>query len=227
MQDELKVFSKVLDNYTIQNLNELISKKIIKGLICSVKEGKESVIFCAKTFENEFCAVKIYRIFHCDFKSMYKLLIADPRFSKIKRERKSVVEKWALREFKNLKIAEKAKINAPKPITVYKNILIMSFIGNNCIPAPLLKDYEINEKNAKNIYMQIIEDLKKLKEIKLAHGDLSEYNILVLNDVPYLIDFSHAVRDDCVLYFDYWKRDIENINKFFSKFLDESELVYL
>ncbi len=227
MEEEFKTFFKVLDNITIKNLLYLINKQILKGIIGTVKEGKESVVFCAKDFENNFCAVKVYRVLHCDFKSMYKLLRADPRFVRIKRDRRAIVEKWALREYKNLKIAEKFKILVPKPITVYKNILIMEFVGENCIPAKLLKDVELNYEKAKFLYLKLIEELKKMKQAKIAHGDLSEYNILVHNDLPYIIDFSHAVRDDCVLYYDYWKRDVENINKFFSKYLNEDELIQL
>jgi len=228
-KEELKVFSKVLDNLTIKALVELRNREVIFGLIGILKEGKESVIFLGKDFKGNKLAIKIYRIYHIDFKSLRNLLVVDSRYQRVKREIRNVVFAWCNREYRNLRIAyEKAKVSCPKPIASYQNILVMEFLGKNDVPFPQLADLKLDYETAKIIYEKIVVNAKKLKEKKLVHGDLNEYNILVNPESldVYFIDFSHGVREDSPIYEELWKRDIENINRFFSKYLSEEELIY-
>lgn len=225
-KEGLKVFSKVLDDLTIKALVELRNRRVIFGLVGIIKEGKESVIFLGKDFEKNFIAIKIYRIYHSDFKMMRNLLVLDSRYGRIKREKRNVVFAWCNREYRNLRIAyEKGKVSCPRPIISYQNILVMEFLGENGVSYPQLKDVNLDYQSAKNFYFQIIENMKNLKKIGLVHGDLSEHNILVGNDKIYLIDFSHGVRSDSIVYDEMFKRDLENINRFFSNFLSEKELI--
>lgn len=218
LKEQIKTYQKVLDDITIEGLLKLFNKKIIKEMIFPVKEGKESVIFYGKGFEENEIAIKIYRIFYCDFKNMWKYLIADPRFFNIKKDRKSIVFAWCKREFKNLKIAyDKAKILAPKPIAFWRNILVMEFIGKNGNPAPRLCDIEI--QNPEAIYSTILEQIKKLYHVGLVHGDLSAFNILLFDNKPFFIDFSQGVKKDHPLFKEFLLRDIKNINDFFKKFI--------
>jgi len=228
-KEELKVFSKVLDNLTIKALVELRNREVIFGLIGILKEGKESVIFLGKDFKGNKLAIKIYRIYHIDFKSLRSLLVVDSRYQRVKREIRNVVFAWCNREYRNLRIAyEKAKVSCPKPIASYQNILVMEFLGKDDVPFPQLADLKLDYETAKIIYEKIVENAKKLKEKKLVHGDLNEYNILVNPESldVYFIDFSHGVREDSPIYEELWKKDIENINRFFSKYLSEEELIY-
>ncbi|MEM5831716.1 MAG: RIO1 family regulatory kinase/ATPase [Candidatus Aenigmatarchaeota archaeon] len=225
-KEGLKVFSKVLDDLTIKALVELRNRRVIFGLVGIIKEGKESVIFLGKDFEKNFIAIKIYRIYHSDFKIMRNLLVLDSRYGRIKREKRNVVFAWCNREYRNLRIAyEKGKVSCPRPIISYQNILVMEFLGENGVSYPQLKDVNLDYQSAKNFYFQIIENMKNLKKIGLVHGDLSEHNILVGNDKIYLIDFSHGVRSDSIVYDEMFKKDLENINRFFSNFLSEEELI--
>lgn len=224
--DGIKVYLKVLDDLTIKALVELRNKKVIFGLSGIIKEGKESVIFLGKDFEKNDIAIKIYRIYHTDFKLMRNLLSLDSRYQRVKRERRNVVFMWCNREYRNLKIAyEKGKVSCPRPIASYQNILIMEFLGKDGIPYPQLKDYELNREIAKEFYLQTIENMKKLKSVKLVHGDLSEHNILVGEKKIYFIDFSHAIKSDSPFFEELLRRDLENINRFFSRFLDPEELI--
>jgi len=50
-----------------------------------------------------------------------------------------------------------------------------------------------------------------------VHSDLSEYNILMKGDVPYLIDFGQAVVTAHPKALEFLRRDIENIYSYFSK----------
>ena len=211
--EEFKIERKVFDKRTLLAIYKLMNKKILKSVESIVKEGKESIVCVGKDFENNLVATKIYRTLHCDFKRMWKYLVSDPRFKRIKKDRFAIVENWAKREYKNLKKAKENGVNCPRPIIVYENILVMEFIGEDFIPAPRLIDVKI--ENAEEIYKQIVQEMRKLTNAKIIHSDLSPYNILLLRDKVYLIDFSQAITSIHPLALEFLERDCKNINKYF------------
>jgi RIO kinase 1 len=213
---EFKIERKVFDHRTLLSIFNLMKKGYVETVETIVKEGKESVVVAAKDRKDNWLALKVYRTLHCDFKSMWKYLAGDPRFKNIKKNRWLVVKTWCRREFKNLKIAFKAKVNCPKPIAFNNNVLAMSFIGEKAISAPRIVDIILKQRDLKKIYGLILNEMKKLAKVKLIHTDLSPYNILIF-DKPYLIDFSQAVTEKHPLAKEFLKRDVKNINNYFKK----------
>jgi RIO kinase 1 len=61
--------------------------------------------------------------------------------------------------------------------------------------------------------------------VRLVHGDLSEYNMLMHNDEVYVIDVSQSVEMDHPEAQQFLKRDIENLNGFFEKKGEEKEIM--
>lgn len=59
--------------------------------------------------------------------------------------------------------------------------------------------------------------IKLYRKAKLVHADLSEYNILLLEE-PVIIDLSQAVLLDHPKALQYLRRDVRNIARFFNKF---------
>ncbi len=213
-REEFKVEAKVFDEKTLYVLYKLLAKGKIKKIKFPVKEGKESVVL-AGLDKDGWIAIKVYRIYHCDFKHMWKYLIADPRFFSVKKNRRQVILTWVRREFKNMKIAFKAGVRCPEPKTFMENVLVMKFIGDDGLPAPRLVD--IVPPNPQKVYEMITEDMKKMAESNLIHGDLSEYNILLWKNLPFIIDFSQGVRRNHPLATDFLRKDVENVNKYFKK----------
>jgi RIO kinase 1 len=124
---------------------------------------------------------------------------------------------WTLKEYKNLQLAQEAGINVPTPIAVEKNVLVLSFIGKDGKPAPLLRDVPLSSPTG--WYKAILDIVKQLyTKAKLVHGDLSEYNIMVPNGYPVLIDFGQAVTTEHPQAKAFLERDIENLNHYFSQF---------
>ena len=212
--DEFKVERKVFERRTLFSIYKLMNKKILKSVESIVKEGKESVVCAGSDWKGKRIAIKIYRTLYCNFRNMWKYLIADPRFKRIRKDRFEVVKNWARREYKNLKKAFESKVNCPKPIFVHENILIMSFIGKNS-PAPRLVDVEL--ENPSKIYEKIVKEMEKLVKGRLIHADLSAYNILLHNQKPYLIDFSQAVTTAHPFAVEFLERDCKNINTYFER----------
>lgn len=213
---DFKIERKVFDERTLYTIYKLMTKGFIKSVESAVKEGKESLVLSAKGKNNNWLALKIYRTKYCDFKSMWKYLVGDPRFSGIKKSRRAVIFNWCKREFKNLKIAFKAKVSVPRPITFKENVLVIDFIGKNGKLAPRLINVKLKPRGASKIYAFILGQIKKLVKAGLVHSDLSAYNILIW-DKPYLIDFSQAVPLKHQLAKQFLERDIKNINSYFKK----------
>ena len=211
---ELRIERKVFDEKTLFAIYKLITKGVIKSVESEVKEGKESVVLSAKDKEGRWLALKVYKIEYCDFKSMWKYLAGDPRFSNIKKNRRSVIFNWCKREFKNLRIAFDAGVNCPEPIAFNENVLVIGFIGKDGQLAPRLIDVKL--ENPEDAYDFILEDYEKLLKAGLIHTDMSAYNILIF-DIPYLIDLSQAVPIKHQLAKEFLMRDLKNINDYFKK----------
>ena len=147
---------------------------------------------------------------------MYDYLKTDPRFAKIRKGKRAVALIWVRREFKNLMKAREAGVNVPTPIAMLDNVIVMELIGFGGEIALQLKDHY--PKDAKDFLKKIVKNLRIMyKKAGLVHGDLSQFNILNLNEKPVFIDMSQATiiknpRADELL-----RRDVGIICKFFMK----------
>ena len=174
-------------------------------------------IYRAVSPKGEELAVKIYLTVSAEFKKgMLPYIEGDARFGKVRRDTRSLIYAWALKEFKNLKKAYEVGVRVPKPYVVEKNVLVVEFIGEDGIPAPLLKEYV--PKQPEKVYEKILDYVKTLyRKGGLVHGDLSEYNIMVKDEEPVIFDVSQAVLLSHPLADQLLRRDIANLNRFFSK----------
>jgi len=216
--DLFQTLEEVFDNRTVMSLYQLINRGYIEGMRGVVKAGKESRIYWAKGTKGEDLAVKIYLTSSAEFrKSMLQYIHGDPRF-KVGRDHRLMVYTWAQKEYKNLVEAARAGVRVPKPIYVYENILIMEFIGEDGVPAPLLRDLPGGEVTA-DLYREVAEEVDKLyRTAGLVHADLSEYNIMVPGPGSVtLIDFGQAVTKEHPMADDFLKRDVANVIRFFRR----------
>jgi len=100
------------------------------------------------------------------------------------------------------KILEKAQINVPKVFKIDdKDMKIeMEFIPGKLLK-DILDDLSISERN--KICKQIGEEISKLHEQNIIHGDLTTSNMIYYQDKIYFIDFglsffSHKIEDKAV-----------------------------
>jgi len=112
-------------------------------------------------------------------------------------------------------------IDVPKPIIVRNNVLIMEFLGKNMKSYPTLKDKK--PKDPEKEFNLIIENINKLYKAGLIHADLSEYNILMGKKI-YFIDFAQGTIKNNVMAQDFLKRDVENITRFYSNYIEVSDV---
>ncbi|MEM2214061.1 MAG: serine protein kinase RIO [Candidatus Nezhaarchaeales archaeon] len=216
-EDLLKTVEEVFDTSTLEALYKLINKKVIDVLYGVVDTGKESRVYWAKSPEGEDLAVKIFLTSTREFKkTVLQYIEGDPRFKKIKKGTRPLVYAWALKEFKNLKRAYEVGVSVPKPVAVYRNVVVMEFIGEEGVPAPLLKDAEINDYE--EMFRKVVENIKILYcKAGIVHADLSEYNIMVWKSTPVFFDFGQAVLTTHPNADFFLERDVKNVVSYFKK----------
>lgn len=213
-KEKFKVYKNVFSDYTNKNLQKLCSQGYLDlDKMIPLSIGKESNVFLSES-KNAYVIVKIYRVENCDFLKMYDYLKFDDRYIGIKKQKRKIIFLWCQREYRNLLRAREIGANVPTPYTFKDNIIIMESIGQHS-PAPRLKDSLPKNKNL--FFTKVIDNMRKLYKHGLVHGDLSEFNILNLNEEPYFIDFSQATLKKSLNFNELFQRDINNIARYFTK----------
>ena len=115
----------------------------------------------------------------------------------------------------------KTGMHSPTPIGRVGHMLTMRYIGDDNIPAPQLKDVEL--ENPELVLDQILDDyLIMYKDAHYVHGDLSRYNILWWNNYPWIIDVPQAYEvgpwSDMQMVEALLRRDIQNVLGYFESY---------
>ncbi|MEM0374239.1 MAG: serine protein kinase RIO [Sulfolobaceae archaeon] len=217
-QDLIKVVDSTIDPRTENILFEISRRLNIVKIFGAISSGKEAKVYPAMDDKENWYAIKVYYVSTASHKrAVKKYMMGDPRFMEVRpKSTRHLISTWAKKEFKNLKRLYDADVRVPRPYLVLENVLVMEFIGEDGVSAPLLKD--VNEDLiTQELYMDLIEQIKRMVKVaKLVHGDLSEYNVLVHNSKPYIIDVSQSITIDHQNWKELLERDLRNINNFFS-----------
>ena len=213
--EDLETLEEVFDKRTLLTILKILNIGKLKEITGVLKAGKESRVYHGLDPQGKEVAVKIFLTSSNIFRQgRLKYIQGDPRFKDIPHDTRSLVDMWALKEYKNLELAGKA-ITVPAPIYVEKNVILLQFIGKDGKSAPHLREVPLDAPAG--WYKKTLEMLKDLHDkVKLVHGDLSEYNILVPDGYPVFIDFAQAVTMEHPEAKLFLKRDVENLNHYFA-----------
>ena len=151
---------------------------------------------------------------NCDFKRMYDYIRKDPRYENLRQKRREIILSWAQREYKNLIKSERSGVRVPKALGWKNHIIVEEFIGDE-EPAPPLKD--AYPENPEEFFDDVIDQMTKMYQNGLIHGDLSSFNILNYNEKPVIIDFSQATLVKTPNSEELLERDVKNVLHFFKK----------
>ncbi len=92
----------------------------------------------------------------------------------------------------------------------------MEFIGDDDSAAPTIKEKPPEKPNV--MYRTLIKYVHLLyTKAKLVHSDLSEYNVMNVNNSPVIFDMSQSVAIEHPNADQYLVRDLKSLNKFFEK----------
>ena len=215
--EDYQVIEEVFDRSTLMTIYGFMNKGTIDEIHGVVSAGKEARVYWGKDTQGKELAIKIYLTTSADFKKgMIPYIEGDPRFSHVRRDTRSLIYVWAQKEFKNLRRAQEAKVNAPEPLAIQKNVLIMEFIGKNGTRAPLLRETTLNDP--KKVFRLLLTYLKRLyQKADLVHADLSEYNIMIWKGRPVIFDVAQSVLTKHPMADRFLRRDLENLHKYFKR----------
>ena len=214
---ERATVEEVFDQTTRMVVFDLLNSGVLYELNGAVSSGKEAKVYWGTNKEGVDLAVKIYLTSSAEFKKgMHKYIEGDPRFKDVKHDTRSLMAVWAQKEFRNLGEADAAKVRVPKPIAVKSNVVVMEFIGKEGVSAPSLKEQPPD--NPEKVYKIIVTYIKRLyQKAKIVHGDLSEYNIMMWKGKPVVFDVSQSVSIQHPMADFMLRRDLANVNRFFSR----------
>ena len=216
-REKFKVLNGVFDEHTLNTLEILKRKKYFDVLLKPIKTGKEGDVYLSEK-DDKFRAIKIYRVTTANFKKITTYINRDFRFKTVRGNQRKVIFVWVEKEFRNLLICHKANMNVPFVYKQQNNVIIMEYLDGN-----MLKDTPL--ENPEFFFEELLEQLYIMKnKAKLIHGDLSEYNILSVNQTPYIIDMGQSMtiknEDDFNNLQDLYLRDIGNVVKYFNRIYD-------
>ncbi|KAM4605063.1 serine/threonine-protein kinase RIO1 [Polymixia lowei] len=211
---------QVLDPRTRMILFKMLSRGVISEINGCISTGKEANVYHASTASGESRAIKIYKTSILLFKDRDKYVSGEFRFRHgyCKGNPRKMVRTWAEKEMRNLIRLQTAGIPSPEPLMLRSHVLLMTFIGRNDMPAPLLKNAALSESKSRELYLQVIENMRRIyQEARLVHADLSEFNMLYHNGDAYIIDVSQSVEHDHPHALEFLRKDCSNVNDFFLK----------
>jgi RIO kinase 2 len=174
--------------------------------------GKESDVYAGDAIGDGKVVLKFHRLGRTSFRQIR-------RFRSWIGNRRHITWLYESRlsahtEYKALVLAYNAGLNVPRPITVNRHTVVMSYI--NGVQLSEVGDVEDSE----DLYWSIIENIKRLfADVGIVHGDLSEFNIMIDLDSgdPYIIDWPQWVPRNAPGALDMLRRDIINITRYFMK----------
>lgn len=208
------MYEGVFDEFTLGVLENLKRRKYFDELSSAIKTGKEGDVYLAKKGDS-FRAIKLYRMTSANFKKISSYIQRDFRFKNIKGNLRKVILVWSEKEFRNLTLCHKANMNVPFPFKQLNNVIIMDYIDGG-----MLKDIHLT--NPEQFFEMLLEQMYLMRhKAKLIHGDLSEFNIMVKDQIPVIIDLGQAMTiknlDDFKEYYDLYERDVRNVVNYFNK----------
>ena len=130
---------------------------------------------------------------------------------------------WQSAEVDALYRLAAAGVRVPKPHNFHDGVLLMELVTDaNGDAAPRLNDVRFSAADARAHHRTLLAEVVRMLCAGVVHGDLSEFNILLADDGPVIIDLPQAVdaagnnhAQRMLL------RDVDNLRGFFGQFAPE------
>ena len=160
-----------------------------------VPETERSCLLAAKRYRDEF-----HRQFHRSAVYQESRRTRKSRDARAIRNRSAfgrqlIAGHWARAEFDALRTLHQLGAAVPYPVQIVGTELLLEFVGDaDGIPAPWLAQITTRGGRLAGLWQQAVELMLGLAAAGYAHGDLSEFNLLVhgerlvMIDLPQLVD---------------------------------------
>jgi RIO kinase 1 len=215
-----------------KRLTPLLEDGLIDDVIRQLMSGKEAMVFVVRCGEEIRCA-KVYkeankRSFRQSVDYTENRKVKNSRMARAMAKgsrygREAQEEAWQNAEVDALYRLAAAGVCVPKPYNFHEGVLLMELVtdaeGN---AAPRLNDVELTPEQAREYFQLLLHQVVLMLCAGIIHGDLSEYNILLSEHGPVIIDLPQAVdaagnnHAQSML-----ERDVNNLTQYFGQFAPE------
>ncbi len=211
----------------------------ITDILRVVKAGKEATVYVCQAHPSrglDLIAAKVYR--PTAFRTMKndaiyregrEMLddrghtIADRRLERALRKQTRIgkatqINSWIEHEFQNLTVLHDAGAEVPEPYLHTGNAILMEYIGDREMPAPVLQGVTLERDEARDVLGRLMNDVELMLACNRIHADLSAYNVLywqgqvTVIDLPQAIDSRYNPQALALL-----QRDLERLGSYFAR----------
>ena len=215
-----------------KRIQPLVDDGIVDNVLRQLMSGKEATVYVVQCGDQVRCA-KVYK--EASKRSFKNAVLynegrkvrngrnarAMQKGSKFGREQQEEI--WQSTEVDALYKFADAGIRVPTPYGCFGGVLIMELITDaEGVAAPRLNDVTLSEEKAIVDHAKVMDYVVRMLSVGVIHGDLSEFNVLVDEEGPVIIDLPQAV--DAAGNNNAKKmllRDVNNMTQYYSQFAPE------
>ena len=225
-------FAAIASSRVPHRLAPLIEDGIVDAVIRSLKSGKEATVYlvrcgtelrCAKVYkqatERSFRQAVVYQEGRRTRSSRRaRAMEKGTRYGRVERE-----NAWQSAEVDALYRLAAAGVRVPRPYGFFDGVLLMELIADqDGDVAPRLAEIELDAARAREVHALLVAEVVRMLCEGLVHGDLSEFNILMADDGPVIIDLPQAVDAAANNHaLGMLERDVANLRNYFGRFAPE------
>jgi RIO kinase 1 len=215
-----------------KRLQPLIEDGLIDAVIGQLMSGKEATVYTVRCGSEIRCA-KVYkeaakRSFKKATQYQEGRKVRNSRRARAmekssKYGRKQQEETWQNAEVDALYLLANAGVRVPKPYGCFDGVLLMELVTDESGDvAPRLGDVAMSAEQALEDHALMMDYVVLMLCAGIVHGDLSEFNVLVNDYGPVIIDLPQAVdasannHAESMLY-----RDVDNMTHYYGQFAPE------
>jgi RIO kinase 1 len=188
---------------TPKRIQPLIDSGMVDEVVRPLMSGKEADVFVVRCGDELRCA-KVYKD---ALKRSFKKAVlyregrrvrnsrrarAMERSSKFGRQQQE--DSWQTAEVDALYRLADAGVRVPKAYTCFDGVLVMELITDaQGGVAPRLGDVSMSSEEAVAGHREMLKNIVRMLSVGIVHGDLSEFNVLLDQHGPVIIDLPQAV----------------------------------
>ncbi|MFT6904767.1 MAG: RIO kinase 1 [Oleiphilaceae bacterium] len=215
-----------------KRIQPLIEDGIVDEVLRQLMSGKEASVYVVRCGKEIRCA-KVYKD---AAKRSFKKAVQYQEGRKVRNSRRArAMEKgsrfgraeqeeiWQNAEVDALYRLAEAGVRVPKPYGCFDGVLLMELVTDeDGVVAPRLNDISMSAEQAIEDHAVMMQYVKLMLCAGLVHGDLSEFNVLVDDYGPVIIDLPQAVfaaannNAQKMLY-----RDVQNMTVYYAQYAPE------
>ena len=217
---------------TPKQILPLIEDGLVDEVISQLMSGKEASVYVVRCGQDIRCA-KVYKD---AAQRSFKQAVQYQEGRKVRNSRRArAMEKgskfgrseqesaWQHAEVDALFTLAKAGVRVPQPYGCYDGVLLMDLMTDEDGDiAPRLNDVSMTSEQAIEDHATMVHYIRLMLCAGIVHGDLSEFNVLVDQDGPIVIDLPQAVNaaanNNAERMF---LRDVHNMRHYYGQFAPE------